>query len=136
MSSTGSAQDHLSLHHRSPAAEKTACFRSLFRGRTDVFPQRFESPKTGRAGYSPACRNEWVRGICETPQNIFLTPNSTIYLTPNSRPKFSDHRRYLLFEPHLNHGKIVDFPAFCRMIRSCQLLQPKPSGWKPVSLLP
>ncbi len=37
-------------------------------GREDVYPQRFESRKTGRAGYSPACRNEWVRGICEKPR--------------------------------------------------------------------
>src|SRR5256884_8282322 len=34
----------------------------------DVYPQRFESRKTGRAGYSPACGNEWVRGICEKPR--------------------------------------------------------------------
>ena len=44
------------------AEEKIALFRSLFRGRTEVFPQRFESRKTGGAGYSPACSNEWVRG--------------------------------------------------------------------------
>jgi len=68
MSSTGSAQNHRSLHQRSPATDKIACFRSLFRGRTDVYPQRFESRKTGKAGYSPACGNEWVRGICEKPR--------------------------------------------------------------------
>ena len=38
---------------------------SLFRGRVDVFPKRWENPKTGRSGYSPACSNEWVPGICE-----------------------------------------------------------------------
>jgi superfamily II DNA or RNA helicase len=47
------------------AAEKVSLFRSLFRGRTDVFPRRWENPKTGKSGYSPACANEWVRGICE-----------------------------------------------------------------------
>jgi superfamily II DNA or RNA helicase len=49
-------------------AEKVALFRSLFRGRDDVFPRRWENPKTGKAGYSPVCRNEWVRGICEKPR--------------------------------------------------------------------
>lgn len=49
-------------------AEKIACFRALFRGRSDVYPQRFESRKTGRAGYSPACGNEWERGLCEKPR--------------------------------------------------------------------
>ena len=31
-------------------------------------PRRFESRKTGRAGYQPACANEWVRGVCEKPR--------------------------------------------------------------------
>lgn len=52
----------------SPAADKIALFRSLFRGREDVYPRRFESRRTGRSGYQPACGNEWVRGICEKPR--------------------------------------------------------------------
>jgi len=51
----------------SPEA-KIALFRSLFRGRDDVYPRRFESRKTGKSGYAPACSNEWVRGICEKPR--------------------------------------------------------------------
>ena len=42
-------------------------FMRLFRGRTDVFPQRWES-HSGRSGYSPACKNEWVRGVCRKPK--------------------------------------------------------------------
>lgn len=64
----GTEYDFSSLNRHSPPADKIACFRSLFRGRTDVYPQRFESKRTGRAGYSPACSNEWVRGICEKPR--------------------------------------------------------------------
>ena len=56
------------VNQRSPAQAKIALFRSLFRGREDVYPRRFESRKTGRAGYSPACANEWVAGICEKPR--------------------------------------------------------------------
>jgi len=47
---------------------KIALFRSLFRGREDVYPVRFENRKTGRSGYAPACANEWVRGLCEKPR--------------------------------------------------------------------
>ena len=47
---------------------KIALFRSLFRVRDDVYARRFESRKTGKAGYAPACANEWVRGICEKPR--------------------------------------------------------------------
>ena len=53
--------------NQSSQDDKIALFRSLFRGREDVYPRRFESVKTGKAGYQPACRNEWVRGICEKP---------------------------------------------------------------------
>ena len=52
----------------SPPELKVSLFRSLFRGRTDVYPQRFQCRKTGKSGYQPACGNEWVRGICEKPK--------------------------------------------------------------------
>jgi len=52
----------------SRAADKVALFRKLFAGRTDVFPIRWENPKSGRTGYAPACANEWVRGVCGKPQ--------------------------------------------------------------------
>jgi superfamily II DNA or RNA helicase/very-short-patch-repair endonuclease len=56
------------VHQLSSSNEKIALFRSLFRGREDVYPRRFESRKTGKSGYAPACANEWVRGICEKPR--------------------------------------------------------------------
>jgi hypothetical protein len=52
----------------SDPAAKIALFRSLFRGREDVYPVRFESQTTGRSGYVPACANEWARGLCEKPR--------------------------------------------------------------------
>jgi hypothetical protein len=53
------------VHHRSSPAAKIALFRSLFRGREDVYPRRFESRKTGKAGYQPVCANEWARLVRE-----------------------------------------------------------------------
>lgn len=47
---------------------KVELFRNLFRGRPDVFPLRWENPKTGKSGYAPACANEWKRGLCEKPR--------------------------------------------------------------------
>jgi hypothetical protein len=46
------------LGQRSPAAAKITLFRSLFRGRQDVYPRRFERRKTGKSGYAPVCANE------------------------------------------------------------------------------
>jgi hypothetical protein len=47
------------------SAEKVALFRSLFRGREDVFPRRWENLRNKRSGYSPACKNEWEYDLCE-----------------------------------------------------------------------
>jgi hypothetical protein len=47
--------------------EKVKLFASLFRGREDVYPIRWES-KAGKSGYSPACANEWRAGVCEKPR--------------------------------------------------------------------
>lgn len=58
----------MNVHQRSPSAYKIRLFRSLFRGREDVYARRFESRRTGKAGYSPACGNEWVAGVCEKPR--------------------------------------------------------------------
>jgi hypothetical protein len=52
----------------SSSAEKVALFRRLFAGRTDIFPVRWDNRKTGRSGYSPACANEWAKGVCGKPQ--------------------------------------------------------------------
>src|SRR5712671_2107998 len=63
---------HLPLPVAAPvlrtSAEKVKLFRSLFRGREDIFPTRFESKKTGKPGYAPACRNKFVKGVCELPK--------------------------------------------------------------------
>ena len=50
------------------AAEKIALFRRLFRGRIDVYPVRWEGKTSGKAGYAPACANEWRAGVCEKPR--------------------------------------------------------------------
>jgi hypothetical protein len=45
-------------------ADKVSLFRSMFRGRLDVFPTRFVSKKTGNPGCGPACANKWEPGLC------------------------------------------------------------------------
>ncbi len=57
-----------SVTNLSPETEKIRIFRSLFRGREDVFPKRFQSPKTGKSGYQPYCRKEWIEGVCRKPK--------------------------------------------------------------------
>ncbi len=50
----------------SPIETQIALFRSLFCGREDAYPVRWEGRK-GNSGYSPACANEWNRPFCRKP---------------------------------------------------------------------
>jgi hypothetical protein len=52
----------------SSAEEKISLFLTLFANRTDVFPRLWENKTKNTKSYSPACGNEWVRGICLKPR--------------------------------------------------------------------
>ncbi len=70
--------------------EKVALFRRLFRGRTDVYPVRWESKTSGKAGYSPACANEWLAGVCQKPR-IKCSDCANRLLMPLSDGVIYDH---------------------------------------------
>ena len=82
-------------------ADKVALFIRLFRGREDVYPKLWQNQKTGKKGYSPACANEWVRGVCEKPlMKCGECPNQAFLPVPasysrhgsGSSPGTSSHR--------------------------------------------
>jgi superfamily II DNA or RNA helicase len=50
------------------ANQKIIFFRSLFKGRDDLYAQRWESVRTGKSGYQPVCKNDWIRGLCRKPE--------------------------------------------------------------------
>jgi hypothetical protein len=61
--------------------DKVRLFRSLFRGRPDVYPTRFVSKKTSRFGYAPACANKFMPGVCELPRiRCGECPNQAFHL--------------------------------------------------------
>jgi hypothetical protein len=47
--------------------DKISLFMSLFKGRNDVYANRWQS-KDGRSGYTPVCLNEWKSGLCRKPK--------------------------------------------------------------------
>ena len=63
---------------KSTPEEKIRLFRSLFRGREDVFARRWYSVQKEKGGYAPVCANEWKYGIC-------IKPNSIIYKHLNGK---------------------------------------------------
>lgn len=95
--------------------EKVALFRKLFRGRTDIYPVRWESKSTGKSGYAPACANEWRAGVCEKPRikcgdcpNRSLIPMSDAVIYSHLA---GDHTIgvYPLLEDDACHFLAVDF---------------------------
>jgi hypothetical protein len=90
-------------------------FRRLFRGRTDVYPVRWESKTSGKSGYAPACANEWRAGVCEKPR-IKCGDCSHRLLIPLSDAVIYDHLAgehtvgvYPLLEDDTCHFLAVDF---------------------------
>jgi hypothetical protein len=95
--------------------DKIALFRRLFRGRTDVYPIRWESKSTGKTGYAPACANEWLAGACEKPR-IKCADCSKRLLIPLSDVVIYDHLAgkrtvgvYPLLSDDTCHFLAVDF---------------------------
>ncbi|MBL0125163.1 MAG: DEAD/DEAH box helicase family protein [Betaproteobacteria bacterium] len=95
--------------------EKVALFRRLFRGRTDVYPIRWESKTSAKSGYSPACANEWRAGVCEKPR-IKCGDCSNRMLIPLTDSVIFDHLTgehtvgvYPLLEDETCHFLAIDF---------------------------
>lgn len=62
---------HGSLAESTPltsSEQRLALFEKLFCCRTDIFPKLWQNSKTGATGYSPACKNEWAKGVCLKPK--------------------------------------------------------------------
>jgi len=92
-----------------------ALFRRLFRGRTDVYPVRWESKTSVKSDYAPACANEWRAGVCEKPR-IKCGDRGNRVLVPLSDAIIYDHLAgkqtvgvYPLAEEDTCHLRAVDF---------------------------
>ena len=88
LSTIETIQDTAAVHMKSTPEEKIRLFRSLFRGREDVFARRWYSVQKEKGGYAPVCANEWKYGVCIKPkgkcskcENRVLVPldDTTIY---------------------------------------------------------
>jgi len=65
--------------------DKIALFKNYFCGRDDVYAKLWINNKTGKRGYSPVCKHEWDRALCqkpmikcsECPNQGFLSPDES-----------------------------------------------------------
>lgn len=99
--------------HATPEA-KIDLFISYFKGRSEVYPFRWES-KNGRSGYSPACWNEWKPKLCNKPK-ISCTECTNQNFKHYDQQAIFDHLKgnqtigiYPLLENNTTHILAADF---------------------------
>ena len=72
--------------------EKIMLFRSLYKGRDDVYAKRWENKNKGTNGYSPYCLNEWKSKLCIKPQGKYVACSNKAY-APLDEKVIDDHLR-------------------------------------------
>lgn len=72
--------DHDGINNQSTIEKKITLFRSLFRGREDVYPVYWVNKKKNASGYKPARSNEWGCRTCKL---------------ANIKPKDCPHKTYI-----------------------------------------
>lgn len=123
-------------------SEKLTLFRGLFQGRSDVYPVRWESKSSGKAGYSPACSNEWLDGICIKPRGkcadcdhrLFIPLTDTVIFnhlagrcTLGVYPLLPDDTCHLLavdFDKQDSHARRTSLPAVESRLSKIQAAAP------------
>jgi len=128
-------EQELSLPQKDPASfsteQKVSVFKKLFRGRAEIFAQRWGNSK-GRSGYSVACHNEWKTGLCHKPK-IKCTECSNKKFKALNNQAIYDHLAgkqtiglYPLLTDDSCHLLAVDFDkkdwqaAISAMMKACQ----------------
>jgi hypothetical protein len=87
------------VHAKSSSQDKIALFLELFHGREDVYAKRWYNFKTQKSGYSPACRNEWARGICDKKKH---------------RCADCPNREFISLSPEIVRAHLIGRDEFCR----------------------
>jgi len=91
-SSSAAAEPRKDVRPKLSTLEKVAVFRSLFRGREDVYAVRWQSPE-GRSGYSPRTERDW---------------NAYYAAKPEHRKRVDkDTRRFLPLTDEVIHGHLA-----------------------------
>lgn len=86
----GDAKTHSETATRLSAEQKVALFRSLFRGREDVYALRWERPD-GRCGYSPASQRDWTAYNAAKPDERKRIDKDTRKYLPLTNQVIHDH---------------------------------------------
>ena len=87
------------VHAKSSSQDKITLFLELFHGREDVYAKRWYNYKSQKSGYSPACRNEWERGVCDKKKH---------------RCADCPNREFISLSPEIVRAHLIGRDEFCR----------------------
>ena len=141
-SSASPAEQTAPIHAHSSAHEKIEFFLSVFKGRENLYAKRYYSTKTGKTGYTPVCRNEWVPGLCDKrerrcpdcPNREFLPLTAEVVKAhligqdPLCQdvvaiyPMLEDNTTWLLAADFDEENWQADVAAFCKSYSGCGAL--------------
>src|SRR5665648_423077 len=80
------------VNGKSGPKEKIMLFKSLFKGRDDVYAKRYENKNKGTDGYTPCCLNEWKSELCKKPKIKCTACSNTAYARLDEKV-IDDHLR-------------------------------------------
>lgn len=80
------------VNGKSDPKEKIMLFKSLFKGRDDVYAKRYENKNKGTDGYTPCCLNEWKSELCKKPKIKCTACSNTAYARLDEKV-IDDHLR-------------------------------------------
>lgn len=103
----------------STSKDKVRLYRSLFRGRNDVYALRWEQTSTGKKGRSPAAKGGWRKGAATAPELLPWTDDETSRhlageITAGLYPLTSDDTCFLLACDFDGPGSLLDALAYRR----------------------
>lgn len=123
--------------------EKIYLFKSIFKGRQDVFAKYWESSKTGKRGYSPVCQNEWMGNLCnkfckECSNRVYIALNDSFikkYLEGEILigiyPLLQDNTSYFIavdFDGKAWLSESIKFIKYCQQFNLPSYLERSKSG--------
>lgn len=102
------------VHSKSSSQDKIALFLERFRGRDDVYAKRWYNYKSQKSGYSPACRNEWERDVCDKKKH---------------RCADCPNREFIALSSGIVRAHLIGLDEFCRDVAGIYPLLPDDTTW-------
>jgi hypothetical protein len=98
------------VDRESPPETKADFFGALFAARTDIYAGRWENTRTGKAGWLPAVRGGWRKGVRHEDRNYLLLTSEVL-------------RAHLAGDTHIGLYSLLNGDRGSHSIRRCRCIR-------------